>query len=402
MKPALIAIALVGLILGSSVRADLEEGQYAPDLEAEDWLNTEDGQPISLSNLKGMTIVLYFWVSWHEGGERFIPAVNQIENMAREHGVFTIGVTDADRSRIEDLIKEEHIFFPIALECKAAEEYEIRSFPHLVIIDAAGQIAYSGDGKDIIQKLQEIIEETPVYRTHPREATRVRRLLDQARAAYRQEDYRLALIKARKAYNRALTGDKLKTECQEMIDLVEALGRDRLARAIQLIEEQDYTQGVTRLRDVIQHFRVLKVGKRARKRLESLREHNPEVKRTVELFDREAKAGRMLLTITELLWARSFGEAHESLETIVNDLSDTKLAAEARKILRRMKKNKTIMGYIYDYQARADCENWLAQAYTYRTNRDYRMARKMLRRIIDKYPDTIYREMAYQELGKLP
>ena len=66
MKPAFIAIALVGLIFGSSVRADLEEGKYAPDLEAKDWLNTEDGQPISLSNLKGMTIVLYFWVSWHE------------------------------------------------------------------------------------------------------------------------------------------------------------------------------------------------------------------------------------------------------------------------------------------------------------------------------------------------
>ena len=171
---------------------------------------------------------------------------------------------------------------------------------------------------------------------------------------------------------------------------------------VQLIEEQDYTQGLTRLRDIVKHFRVLKVGKRARKRLESLCDHNPEVKRTVELLDRETKANRILLTITELLWARSFGEAHESLETIVNDLGDTKLAAEARKILRRMKNNKSIMGYVYDYQARADCENWLAQAHTYRTNGDYPMARKMLRQIIDKYPDTTYRKIAYQELGKLP
>ena len=57
------------------------------------------------------------------------------------------------------------------MECKAATEYEISTFPRVVIIDAAGKIAYSGmeGGGAIIQKLQEINRETPAYRTHPRE-----------------------------------------------------------------------------------------------------------------------------------------------------------------------------------------------------------------------------------------
>ena len=56
MWRTLITVAMAGFLLSGTVRADLEIGTYAPDLEAGDWLNT-DGQSISLSELRGMVVV---------------------------------------------------------------------------------------------------------------------------------------------------------------------------------------------------------------------------------------------------------------------------------------------------------------------------------------------------------
>jgi len=405
MKRKLLVGLIAALSIARAAWADLEEGSYAPDIVAEEWLNTESGQPVSLAQLKGMAVVLYFWVSWHDAGAKLMPLINQVENMAREHGVFTMGVTEADRARVEDVIKKERIFFPIALESKAADEYKLSSFPSIVIIDPQGKVFYSGwpdKPEGILDQLQKLLEETPPFRTHPREAREAYRLMDRAREALLKEDYNAAYDYARKAYGHALTDDPLKTRCQQLIDLVEALGRDQLIRGLNVTGEQRYQEGARLLREVSRRFRILKAGKIARQFLRYLEKNYPDVKRALETLDRDDQARRMLAEAAELLWQRSFGEAYQKLEELDRNFGDTTVADQARQILRRMKRHEAVMAQVRDFQAQRDCENWLAQARNYIKEGNRAKAEELLRKIIREHPQTKYEEEAWRLLGQLP
>jgi cytochrome c biogenesis protein CcmG/thiol:disulfide interchange protein DsbE len=405
----LLTIALIaGLAFSPIARADLEVGTFAPDLEARDWLNT-DGRPLSLAELRGMMVVLYFWASWADASKQLLPVINELENnwvLGRKSGVFVIGVTESDRRRVEEsVVKAERIFFPIALECEAARDYKITSFPRVVIIDPTGKIAYSGwpnNPEELPKKIIDLFSDTPPFRSHPREAELVRRALEEAKAALRAGDYRTAYIKMRDADESALIGDPLKLRVHELIDLIEALGRDELMRARQLLDEKDYAKATQAIREVARKFRVTRTGKAARRLLQSLKDAYPEVKQALEQSDREAQARAALTSAVELLWERKFGECHEKLRQIAADFAETPAGQDARKLLSRLEKHPRIMSSVRDYQARAECERLLAEARSFRQTGNYDKARQILRSIIEKYPGTSYADTAYRELAELP
>lgn len=416
MKSVLIAVLCVGMLLPGLARADLEEGTYAPDIEAKDWMNTkellgseEDG-PISLSELRGMVVVLYFWVSWSRGGEYYMPLINVVENhrnLGRRRGVFLMGVTEADRARVEEMVEEERLLFPIALESDAAEEYDIQSFPRVVVIDPSGKVAFTGlfgsdDSDHFVQKIIDVVAETPPTRTHPREAAEARRHLEHAREQIREGDYRAAYRSALDAYERALMGDPLKTQCQDMIDLLEAIARDKLAEALAHIDFKRFEDGVTLLREVSGKFRGMKSSRTANRRLRSLKERYPEVKDVMEMLEHRAEARGLMVVVRDSLWDRDFGTAYDTLEQIIKDYSDTPVVADARSILERMGKNQTIMGYVRDHKAQKDCNNWMGQARSFIRIGNFAKAKELLRRIINEHPDTRYEEEAYRLLGELP
>jgi tetratricopeptide (TPR) repeat protein len=409
MKPTLIAALCVALLLPTLAQADLEPGTYAPDIEAKDWINADEG-PISLSELRGMVVVLYFWVSWSRGGEYFMPLINLVENrpnIGRGAGVFLMGVTEADRKRVLDVVKEERILFPIALESTAAKEYKIESFPRVVVIDPNGKVAFTGlfgksDEDNFIKKITDVLAETPPTRTHPREVVEAYHDLDRAREAIRRGDFRLGFQAARNAVEHALTGDPLKVLCQNMIDVVEAIGRDKLADALRLVDEKKYAEAVAVLRDVDRLFRGMAAGKTAKKRLEALKERYPEVKRVLDGLQREAEARGLLVSAKDALWDRSFGQAYDTLEKIVRDYSDTRVVGDVKTILQRMEKNQAIMGYVRDHQGEKDSNNWLGQARSYIRTGNLDKAKELLRKVIKTYPDTIWAEQAYRELSQLP
>lgn len=410
MKHLMVAAVCVGVCLGAAevALADLKEGTYAPDIEAKEWLNAD--APVSLAELRGMVVVLYFWVSYHRGGEAFMPLINIVENhpmLGRRAGVFVLGVTEADRARTEEMIDEERVLFPIGVESKAAKDYDITSFPRVVVIDPTGKIVYSGwpgreEGGAFVQKLVDTVLDNPPSRTHPRERVEILKLLDQARQYVRVGNYRSAFLLARDALERACLGDELKTSCQELIDLLEALGRDRLAKAQELLDAKQYKEGVALLRDVARQFRALAVGNVAHKRLKSLEEKIPDAKRVLEALRRDAEARGLLAAARESLIERSVGEAYVTLEKIVKDYPEASVLGDAQTILRRMGQNEAVMAYVRDYKAEPDCLNWLAQARSFTRQGSFDKAREMLRRIIDKYPDTKWTDEAYRMLADLP
>ena len=86
MRAMIVALFCVSVVWTSTVRADIKVGTWAPDIEAKQWKNTDE--PISLYECRGMVVVLFFWVTWHPGGEYIIPLMNLVSSeFGRQQGV---------------------------------------------------------------------------------------------------------------------------------------------------------------------------------------------------------------------------------------------------------------------------------------------------------------------------
>jgi len=401
MRTFVIAWVCVLSAVGSVARADLDKGAWAPDIEAKQWKNVDE--PVTLYECKGMVVVLFFWVSWWEhGAEYVLPMMNLMNSeFGRSQGVFMVGLTDAELSRVEKLLDEQHVLFPVGTESKSYEDYDIDSFPRVVVIDPEGKVAWTGwpgDVGGLITEVRKVISDTPPTKTHPLEAAEALSDLEQAKTAIRAEDYRKAFREAESAYGHALTGDPLKLRCQAMVDLVEALARDKLAEAEWAVEDSDFETGVTLLRDVMRSFRGTDVALSAGRRLRALKKKYPPVQQLLQDWENETMAENALHNALESFRAKKFGEAYDQMQAILDDYGSTPAADKVNVILERMQKNEALMAYIGDHESAPTCRSLLSQARAYlRTGRADR-TREILHQIIRDYPKTIWADDARQML----
>ncbi len=91
MRLAVIAALCVSVLFAGVAQAQVKKGDYAKDIEAKEWANTDE--PISLHELRGMTVVVFFWVSWHPGGEYIAPLMNILNSkIGKSRGVYVLGL----------------------------------------------------------------------------------------------------------------------------------------------------------------------------------------------------------------------------------------------------------------------------------------------------------------------
>ncbi|MGE0482185.1 MAG: redoxin domain-containing protein [Phycisphaerae bacterium] len=409
MKRGLLVLSALAIVGVQLARADLEKGALAPDIEAKEWLNTESGEAVSLTEYRGMIVVLFFWVNWStRGGENILGLINLVENhdaLGKGRGVIVIGLTDAEKKRIEGQLEKEKISFPVGTGSKSAEEYRLQRYPSVVIIDVEGRVAWSGwpgNDEEMVKTLRETLAANPPTRTHPQYVKIVHSKLERARAAIREEDWPEAFSAARDAYENALTGDTLKQDCQQLLDLLEAIGRDRLAAAEDQIEQKQYEEGVKSLRAVVRRFHGLEAAKTAKARLETLTKTNEKIAEVVKAMQGSAQARADLRKALDQLEAKRFGEAFTALDELQKEYSDSEEGQRAEQVLARMRQDARIMGEVREFQAERDCKRWLSESKTYMAARRWKEARERLERILDKYPETSFAKDAARELARIP
>ncbi|MEW6251987.1 MAG: redoxin domain-containing protein [Planctomycetota bacterium] len=422
MRPLIIGILCVSILGAGLARADLKTGTYAPDIEAKAWANTDGGQPVSLAELRGMVVVLFFWSTWDEIGEHIMPIMTLLgsKRLGQGNGVFVMGLTDAEQKRVEEMLKKQKVFFPVGFEArKSFEDFDIKNPPRIVIIDPTGKIAWSGwavekSGQAAFDELEKAALATPPWKTHPLLAAKVHAYLREARAALREDNFREAAEAAAKAYENALRGDPLKTHCQDFLDLLDALGRDKLAQAERALDEKRYADVISTLLEVRREFKGHQLAITARKRLDAIRKKHKEAAELLTQMEAGGQAEGLLAAAMEELRAaagrgddpettrRKVGGAYARLEEIVNTYAATPTAQKAETLMERIGNNADLMAYVKDYKAERACRMLLSQAEAYlQTGRTAR-ARELYREVIDKYGDTIWSQDAAQRLSQLP
>ena len=119
----------------------------APDFTLEDM----DGEPHTLSALRGKVVVLNFWASWCGPCREELPSLEALYQALKDKGLVVLGINEWE--------SPDHVFsymgqlavepsFPILFdrESKVAERYGIRGLPTTLVVDRQGRVVYRAIG----------------------------------------------------------------------------------------------------------------------------------------------------------------------------------------------------------------------------------------------------------------
>jgi peroxiredoxin len=108
-------------------------------------LQTLDGEPVALSDLRGQAVLVNFWATWCPPCKAEMPAIQEVYDEYKGQGFTVLAVNMAyqdDPGNIPSFMAEFGLDFPVLLENsgQVANTYLIRSLPTSFFIDREGVI----------------------------------------------------------------------------------------------------------------------------------------------------------------------------------------------------------------------------------------------------------------------
>jgi len=128
-------------IAGSSAPPNPQMGFTAPGFT----LAALNGNPITLSDLRGKVVVLNLWASWCPPCRTEMPALNAIYQKFREKGLVVLGVNTTfqdDETNARAAIRDWGLAFPIVFDRDGAtsRQYRVQAMPTTFFIGRDGVI----------------------------------------------------------------------------------------------------------------------------------------------------------------------------------------------------------------------------------------------------------------------
>lgn len=136
-------------------------GKTAPDFT----LNTPDGTPLAMSDIKGKVKIIDFWASWCGPCRKLNPDVVKLYNKYHGKGLEILGVSlDRDKDKWVEAIQEDNLTWNHVSDLQywnsaAAQLYAVNSIPHLVLLDENNTIvAHNLHGQELEDKVAEMLK----------------------------------------------------------------------------------------------------------------------------------------------------------------------------------------------------------------------------------------------------
>ncbi len=132
-------LALALLVAGCSPTQGLKVGNPAPNFQ----LHNLDGEPVSLSDFRGESVLINFWATWCPPCRAEMPYLQQVYDEWSGIGLvlLTINIGESS-SKVEEFMQDYNLSFPVLLDTKrdVAQKYNVRGIPTTFFIDKDGII----------------------------------------------------------------------------------------------------------------------------------------------------------------------------------------------------------------------------------------------------------------------
>ncbi|GCE76947.1 cytochrome c biogenesis protein DipZ [Cellulomonas biazotea] len=146
----------------------LEDCGPAPAIRGIDtWLNTPDGAPVDLADLRGQVVLLDFWAYSCINCQRSVPHVVAWEKAYRDAGLVVVGVHtpeyafERETRNVVDGARRLGIGYPVAQDNSYATwtAYRNRYWPAAYLVDADGQVRHVAQGEGGYDTTETLIRE---------------------------------------------------------------------------------------------------------------------------------------------------------------------------------------------------------------------------------------------------
>jgi peroxiredoxin len=115
-------------------------GSLAPDFT----LTSLTGESMTLSQLRGQSVVLNFWATWCQPCQRELPALQATaEDYAGK--VTILGIDQAEEpAKVQEFVERFGLTYPILLDSdfRASDLYQVRGMPTTFFVDGDGVIRH--------------------------------------------------------------------------------------------------------------------------------------------------------------------------------------------------------------------------------------------------------------------
>ena len=120
-----------------------------PDAAPAFKLDSLDGKPISLSDVRGKVVLLNFWATWCGPCRAEIPDLIELQNKYKEHlQIIGLTVDDDDPATIKKFIEKTGINYPVAMVSNEVRmKYGgIAALPTSFMLDSEGRVMQKHEG----------------------------------------------------------------------------------------------------------------------------------------------------------------------------------------------------------------------------------------------------------------